>query len=166
MVEQDEEVATIETDKIDVTVNSPEAGKILEFFAKEEDTVTVGQDLLKLELGATAEDGTGQAKDESSSKKDKGEPKTSGVKDTKKAENSGKDKKAQQEPPEPTADTAKEENKPTQKEQSPESAAEPKNQRAKDDVQKQQASESQPAMDKPFGNRDEKRVLPSDILAY
>ncbi|KMU73278.1 dihydrolipoamide S-succinyltransferase [Coccidioides immitis RMSCC 3703] len=48
-VERDEELATIETDKIDVTVNAPESGIIKEFLAKEEDTVTVGQDLVKLQ---------------------------------------------------------------------------------------------------------------------
>ncbi|KAK5653603.1 hypothetical protein OQA88_8865 [Cercophora sp. LCS_1] len=50
-VEQDEEIATIETDKIDVAVNAPEAGTIKEFLANEEDTVTVGQDLFTLETG-------------------------------------------------------------------------------------------------------------------
>ncbi|EAQ92234.1 conserved hypothetical protein [Chaetomium globosum CBS 148.51] len=50
-VEQDEEIATIETDKIDVAVNAPEAGVIKEYFANEEDTVTVGQDLARIELG-------------------------------------------------------------------------------------------------------------------
>ncbi|KAL2179405.1 uncharacterized protein P884DRAFT_194435 [Thermothelomyces heterothallicus CBS 202.75] len=50
-VEQDEEIATIETDKIDVAVNAPEAGIIKEFLANEEDTVTVGQDLVRIELG-------------------------------------------------------------------------------------------------------------------
>merc|ERR1711967_188424 len=50
-VEQDEEIATIETDKIDVAVNAPMAGVILEFLANEEDTVVVGQDLVKMELG-------------------------------------------------------------------------------------------------------------------
>ncbi|KAK4237232.1 hypothetical protein C8A03DRAFT_44917 [Achaetomium macrosporum] len=50
-VEQDEEIATIETDKIDVAVNAPEAGVIKEFFVNEEDTVTVGQDLARIELG-------------------------------------------------------------------------------------------------------------------
>ncbi|KAK4156397.1 hypothetical protein C8A00DRAFT_12626 [Chaetomidium leptoderma] len=50
-VAQDEEIATIETDKIDVAVNSPEAGIIKEFLANEEDTVTVGQDLVRIELG-------------------------------------------------------------------------------------------------------------------
>jgi 2-oxoglutarate dehydrogenase E2 component (dihydrolipoamide succinyltransferase) len=70
-VEQDEEIATIETDKvqialhmytrsdslillqIDVAVNAPEAGTIKEFLANEEDTVVVGQDLVKLELGGS-----------------------------------------------------------------------------------------------------------------
>ncbi|KAH6844915.1 hypothetical protein B0I37DRAFT_355451 [Chaetomium sp. MPI-CAGE-AT-0009] len=52
-VEQDEEIATIETDKIDVAVNAPEAGVIKEFLANEEDTVTVGQDLVRIELGGT-----------------------------------------------------------------------------------------------------------------
>jgi 2-oxoglutarate dehydrogenase E2 component (dihydrolipoamide succinyltransferase) len=70
-VAQDEEVATIETDKvrtgfrlrrtlppadhcatqIDVQVNSPQAGTIIELLAKEEDTVTVGQDLFRIEPG-------------------------------------------------------------------------------------------------------------------
>ncbi|KAF9368247.1 2-oxoglutarate dehydrogenase complex E2 component, partial [Podila verticillata] len=47
----DEEIATIETDKVDVAVNSPKAGTIVELYAKEEDTVAVGADLFKLELG-------------------------------------------------------------------------------------------------------------------
>ncbi|KFY75725.1 hypothetical protein V499_04281 [Pseudogymnoascus sp. VKM F-103] len=53
-VELDEEIATIETDKIDVAVNAPQAGTIKEFLAQEEDTVTVGQDLIRLELGGEA----------------------------------------------------------------------------------------------------------------
>ncbi|GJN89089.1 hypothetical protein Rhopal_002063-T1 [Rhodotorula paludigena] len=50
-VEADEEVATIETDKIDVAVNAPKAGTLTELLANEEDTVAVGQDLFKLEPG-------------------------------------------------------------------------------------------------------------------
>lgn len=56
-VELDEEIATIETDKIDVSVNAPEAGTITELLVKEEDTVTVGQDLIKLELGGAPAEG-------------------------------------------------------------------------------------------------------------
>ena len=68
-VEADEEIASIETDKvciasrsrhesalthstrvcqIDVTINAPKAGIIVEILAKEEETVSVGQDLYKL----------------------------------------------------------------------------------------------------------------------
>ncbi|PPQ74696.1 hypothetical protein CVT24_003788 [Panaeolus cyanescens] len=50
-VAADEEVATIETDKIDVSVNAPQAGKIVKLLANEEDTVTVGQDLFVIEEG-------------------------------------------------------------------------------------------------------------------
>ncbi|KAI0783759.1 dihydrolipoyllysine-residue succinyltransferase 1 [Abortiporus biennis] len=53
-VEADEEVATIETDKIDVSVNAPTAGTITEVLANEEDTVTVGQDLFRIEPGEVA----------------------------------------------------------------------------------------------------------------
>ncbi|RJE19383.1 Dihydrolipoamide succinyltransferase [Aspergillus sclerotialis] len=44
-VERDEEIATIETDKIDVSVNAPESGTIKELLVKEEDTVAVDQEL-------------------------------------------------------------------------------------------------------------------------
>ena len=64
-VELDEEIATIETDKIDVAVNAPEAGTLLEFLVKEEDTVTVGQEIVKMDAGAAApEGGKSQAKQE------------------------------------------------------------------------------------------------------
>lgn len=53
-VEQDEEIATIETDKIDVAVNAPQAGILKELFVEADTTVTVGQDLAKLEPGEGA----------------------------------------------------------------------------------------------------------------
>ncbi|KAJ3095215.1 2-oxoglutarate dehydrogenase complex E2 component [Phlyctochytrium planicorne] len=59
-VARDEPIATIETDKqcvdvvcknkVDVTVNSPEAGEILELMSNEGDTVAVGGNLLKVDL--------------------------------------------------------------------------------------------------------------------
>lgn len=58
-MEQDEEVATIETDKVDIPVNAPASGTILEHFAKEEDVVSVGQDLFKLKLGDKPEGSQG-----------------------------------------------------------------------------------------------------------
>ena len=41
--------------QIDVSVNAPESGTIKELLVSEEDTVTVGQDLIKLELGGAHE---------------------------------------------------------------------------------------------------------------
>lgn len=63
-VEQDEEIVTIETDKVDFSVNAPEAGTLKELLAKEEDTVTVGQDLAKLELGEPSGGKKEEAKEE------------------------------------------------------------------------------------------------------
>ncbi|KAI0424950.1 2-oxoacid dehydrogenase acyltransferase [Xylaria sp. FL1042] len=56
-VELDEEIATIETDKIDVAVNAPEAGILKELLANEEDTVLVDQEIAKIEPGAAPEGG-------------------------------------------------------------------------------------------------------------
>ncbi|KAI9272919.1 hypothetical protein BDA99DRAFT_432754 [Phascolomyces articulosus] len=57
-VQQDEEIATIETDKVDVTVNSPASGTIIEVYAQEEDNVEVGADFFKLELGDAPKEGS------------------------------------------------------------------------------------------------------------
>ncbi|KAI8321324.1 dihydrolipoyllysine-residue succinyltransferase E2 component [Martensiomyces pterosporus] len=63
-VEQDEEVASIETDKVDIPVNSPVGGVVRELLVNEEDTVVVGQDLFKIEEGAVAEGGAAKPKAE------------------------------------------------------------------------------------------------------
>lgn len=51
-VEKDEEIATIETDKIDVAVNAPEAGIVQELLVSEGDTVNVGQSIAKISVGS------------------------------------------------------------------------------------------------------------------
>jgi 2-oxoglutarate dehydrogenase E2 component (dihydrolipoamide succinyltransferase) len=53
-------------------VNASESGTIKEFLVNEEDTVTVGQDLVKIELGAAPEGGK---KDEGAEKPKEPEPK-------------------------------------------------------------------------------------------
>ncbi|KAI5779182.1 hypothetical protein DFH27DRAFT_147633 [Peziza echinospora] len=64
-VAADEEIATIETDKIDVAVNAPVAGTITEFLAQEEDTVNVGQEIVKIDTdGKAPEGGAAPAKEE------------------------------------------------------------------------------------------------------
>ncbi|XRM40594.1 2-oxoglutarate dehydrogenase complex E2 component [Aspergillus tubingensis] len=49
-VEQDEEIASIETDKIDVAINASESGTIAKLLVNEGDTVTVGQAVIELSL--------------------------------------------------------------------------------------------------------------------
>jgi 2-oxoglutarate dehydrogenase E2 component (dihydrolipoamide succinyltransferase) len=50
-VELDEELATIETDKIDVSVNAPQSGVIKQFLVGEGDVVTVDQEIAEIEAG-------------------------------------------------------------------------------------------------------------------
>lgn len=54
-IEADEELASIETDKVDVPINAPQTGQIMELFVSEGDLVKVGQDvaILETEPGAT-----------------------------------------------------------------------------------------------------------------
>ncbi|CAG8690308.1 20611_t:CDS:10, partial [Cetraspora pellucida] len=75
-IKQDEEIVTIETDKVDAPVNSPYSGKILELYANEQDTVVVGQDLCKVELGDVT------AAEADSSKADSPEPEPKQKEDT------------------------------------------------------------------------------------
>ncbi|WVQ70305.1 uncharacterized protein L199_008531 [Kwoniella botswanensis] len=88
-VSQDEEIATIETDKIDVSVNAPMAGKIVELLAEEDSTVTVGQDLFKIEPGEGGGEGSGAA-----SEKDKSQPSGAAKSEAKNAEEGNKDQAA------------------------------------------------------------------------
>ncbi|KAF9185892.1 2-oxoglutarate dehydrogenase complex E2 component [Haplosporangium sp. Z 767] len=66
----DEEVATIETDKVDVAVNSPKSGTIVELYAKEEESVAVGGNLFKLELGDAPPGGNAESKKEEPKKEE------------------------------------------------------------------------------------------------
>lgn len=74
-VEQDEELATIETDKIDVSVNAPHAGIIQQWLASEGDTVAVEQVIAELQStdekvpGDTSEIEKSQEKNETHAEK-------------------------------------------------------------------------------------------------
>ncbi|KAJ3171090.1 2-oxoglutarate dehydrogenase complex E2 component [Geranomyces variabilis] len=63
-VARDEVISTIETDKVDVTVNSPESGTIVEFYSEEGDTVSVGSNFFRLELGDAPAGGAAPPKKE------------------------------------------------------------------------------------------------------
>lgn len=120
-VEQDEEIATIETDKIDVAVNAPEAGIIKEFLANEEDTVTVGQDLVRMEQGG-APSGDEKASSEPKSPGSKEQPISSDPEPSKKELNAeptpppAQEKKPEHKkvsPPPKQSDLKKTDSKPT-----------------------------------------------------
>ncbi|KAI9258277.1 dihydrolipoyllysine-residue succinyltransferase E2 component [Sporodiniella umbellata] len=102
-VQQDEEVATIETDKIDVTVNSPASGTIVELYAQEEDNVSVGADFFKLELGDAPKEGAAPAKKE--------EPKKEESKEQAKEEPKKEEPKKEVKKEEPKKEVKKEEPK-------------------------------------------------------
>lgn len=173
-VEQDEEIATIETDKvfcpiqspldsrnlfqdfqIDVSVNAPEAGTVKEYLANEEDTVTVGQDLVKLELGGQPEGGEKQKAGQ--------EPKAPAP-----------EKQPSSSDPEPTKDQGKEieestpEQQPPKKETQPKMDPEPKKEpesKAEDRKPSSPPKESskasepkQPELRTAYGSREERRV--------
>lgn len=59
---QDELLATIETDKIDIEVNSPVAGTITKLCFKPDDTVTVGEELAQVEPGDAPAEGAATPK--------------------------------------------------------------------------------------------------------
>lgn len=122
--------------QIDVAVNAPEAGTIKEFLANEEDTVTVGQDLLKLELGGAPEGGSKEkASSEPKEPASKEQPTSSDPEPPKKeaSESSSSAAPPQEKKPEP-----KKENPP------------PKQSHSKTEPQ----SNSAPTL----GNREERRV--------
>lgn len=64
-VETDEELATVETDKIDVPINSPEAGVVVEYLVEEGNKVSVGQTVAVIETQDINSQAQTQVKDES-----------------------------------------------------------------------------------------------------
>jgi 2-oxoglutarate dehydrogenase E2 component (dihydrolipoamide succinyltransferase) len=152
-VEADEEIATIETDKIDVAVNAPEAGTIKEFLVKEEDTVTVGQDIARLDT-----DGSPKAK-ESESQEEKKEDKPQ---EQKKEGGAGKpaagaESTADSTPaPSPKSESKSQssDSKPSPSESKPSTKSESKPQSSESTKPSSQSSSSGTGM----GNRVERRV--------
>ncbi|KAF1843807.1 dihydrolipoyllysine-residue succinyltransferase component of 2-oxoglutarate dehydrogenase-like protein complex [Cucurbitaria berberidis CBS 394.84] len=140
-VEQDEEIATIETDKIDVSVNAPEAGTIKEFLVNEEDTVTVGQDLVKMEPGGAPSGGSKQEAKEETKEPASKEQETS-------SQPSGEQE--QSKPAEEKSEAPKQESKPEPTKQ--ESKPQPPKQEPKSQPPKEESKQAQP------GNREERRV--------
>ncbi|KAL7759174.1 hypothetical protein ACKLNR_011601 [Fusarium oxysporum f. sp. zingiberi] len=66
-IEADEEIASIETDKIDVAVNAAEEGVVVELLVHEGDVVTVGQPIARIETGSSNGTATARVPEEKSS---------------------------------------------------------------------------------------------------
>ncbi|KAH6970102.1 hypothetical protein DER45DRAFT_608808 [Fusarium avenaceum] len=114
-VEQDEEIASIETDKIDVLVNANEPGSIAEYFVEEGDTVVVGQDLARIVTGEDA--GSAKKSEGEEQKPAKEEPKKDESKpDEQPAKSEEKQSAPAQEAPKPSKPA---ESKPAPKESKP-----------------------------------------------
>ncbi|KAF2846001.1 dihydrolipoyllysine-residue succinyltransferase component of 2-oxoglutarate dehydrogenase-like protein complex [Plenodomus tracheiphilus IPT5] len=145
-VEQDEEIATIETDKIDVSVNSPQAGTIKEFLVNEEDTVTVGQDLVKLELGGEPSGGSKQEANNEPKQPASGDQETSSQPSGEQEQVKPKEEGSQQES---TSEPSKQESKPAPPKQ--ESKPQPPKQESKS-APREETKQAQP------GSREERRV--------
>lgn len=148
-VKQDEEIATIETDKIDVSVNAPMAGKITELLVSEEDTVTVGQDLLRIEPGegGDAEAASGSS---SSAEKEKKESQPPAKDDTK--PDASVAEKAEPKQEQPKQEPKKEQAPAPKKEETKKESAPAKKE------EKQSANEKEAVERKVQGSRNETRV--------
>jgi 2-oxoglutarate dehydrogenase E2 component (dihydrolipoamide succinyltransferase) len=131
--------------QIDVSVNAPEAGTIKEFLANEEDTVVVGQDLFRLELGG---EGGGEKKEKAESS-----PKEAATKE----QPTSSDPEPKKDTPEPKKETPepKQESSPPPQKSEPKKPSPPKQESKKDDSK----SSSTPTL----GNREERRVR---IMCY
>ncbi|KAF7562537.1 hypothetical protein G7046_g1584 [Stylonectria norvegica] len=94
-VEADEELASIETDKIDVAVITTEAGVIVEYLVAEGDTVVVGQDVARIETNAEAQaesSNISRPQEVTKTKKQHGLEERAGVSNIQKGENATEEK--------------------------------------------------------------------------
>ena len=145
--------------QIDVAVNAPEAGTIKEFLANEEDTVTVGQDLVKMELGGAPLGGEKQEAGQQPKAPASDDQPTSSDPDP---EPSKRDNRSEQERPSPTPPASSPQQKEPQQTK-PESQQEvPKQEPPKQEGHKKPSPATKaPELKKsegPFGNREERRV--------
>lgn len=168
-VEQDEEIATIETDKvgraddtkvklltklqIDVSVNAPQSGTIKKWLVNEEDTVNVGQDLAMLEPGEGGGGGEQPAQEQPKEPAPSDQPSSSDPQPEKKDDS----KKEASPPPEEKPAPSKQE-KPSEPSQPSGKPPSPPKQPEKKQEPRKEATQEQPKKDSPFGNRGENRV--------
>lgn len=124
--------------QIDVAVNAPESGVLKELLANEEDTVTVDQEIAKIEAGAAPEGG---AKSEGAEEPPKKEEAST---ESRPAPSEGENK------PEPPKSESKPESKPQPPAAAPKKESAPK--------QSQPAKDSSASTGPVLGSREERRV--------
>ena len=73
-IELDEELATIETDKVDVSVNATQSGVIKQLLVGEGDVVTVDQEIAEIEAGEQVTTQSEKSKEPSSRAEDQPKP--------------------------------------------------------------------------------------------
>lgn len=141
-------------------MNAPESGTIKEYLAKEEDTVTVGQDLLKLELGGAPkgedkQDGGQEPKapapDDQSTSSD---PKPKKDEGTSNQDSSSKPAYSSAPPKNETQSSKQQERKQggAEREQPPSKSSE------LDRFESKSTNSKAKSSDGPYGNREERRV--------
>ncbi|KAI1181052.1 dihydrolipoamide succinyltransferase [Nemania sp. FL0916] len=148
-VELDEEIATIETDKIDVAVNAPEAGILKELLANEEDTVVVDQEIAKIEPGSAPEGSDkSESKDASKEGDSSAEPQSTSA-----------EKDSQSKPEQESKQESKPEPKKESKPEPPSKPSPPPASEKKSTPTPSQSSKDAPAAAGPvLGSREERRV--------
>ncbi len=157
-VEQDEEIASIETDKIDVAVNAPAAGVLTELLASEGDTVTVGQDLAKIDAGASG-GGEAKAKEEPKSPASGSQETSSQPEGQKEDPKEGGADKAETKP-EPKQEMKETPPPPPPKEPEPKKESKPEPKKESKQEPKKESKDTEAAAPSPFGkgSRGEHRV--------
>ncbi|KAI4153886.1 MAG: hypothetical protein LQ340_002031 [Diploschistes diacapsis] len=170
-VEQDEEVATIETDKIDVAVNAPEAGTIKELLVKEEDTVTVGQEIAKMQPGGEPSNEAASSQSKESTPKEQEatsdkEPAQDSTKQQPAAEEKHEETPKKSSTPQPEASPPKQETlasnsppktpEPSRPEPKQPKQEQPKQEQPKQEQPKQESQQTSPQS--VIGSREERRV--------
>ena len=134
-------------------MNAPEPGTIKEFFANEEDTVTVGQDLLKMELGAPPKGGEKQQGGHEPKAPASEEQSTSSHPEPQKDE-----AKAGQYSPPPSSSEKKPEPSKQESKPSPPPNEPPRQKEPSSKPQESRNPEHKPKDTAPLGNREERRA--------
>ncbi|SCU90125.1 LADA_0F01970g1_1 [Lachancea dasiensis] len=105
-IKQDELLATIETDKIDVEVNAPTTGKVTKLNFQPDDTVTVGDDLAEIEAGEAPAEGAGVSEQKEAPQPEQKEEKAAPAPEPKQEPKQEETKKTTPPPPQPKKEAA------------------------------------------------------------